>query len=129
MTATELRMLAHIATLAALLGVCITLVLAGRRGVNMRYRLVLVATLGVYALWFFLLSISLRDAGFVRREEIAWLFGGVEMTGAVLGWTWLALTVRASFRLVVPVKPPQNIGGPTHDDNRQEDPWLPAQAL
>lgn len=128
LTATTLRLGAHIMSLFVILAGMLALLLAGKRGLDMRWRAVLIVAMGFYAVWFFLLAISLKDTEFIQRSGNGWLFGGAEAIGAVLAWTWLILTVRASFRLVTPARPPTNIGAPTHD-GEQEDAWLPARAL
>lgn len=129
LSAATLRLGAHMMTLFVILAGMLILALAGKRGLDMRWRWFLVAALGCYAVWFFLLAISLKDAEFIQRGSNGWLFGGMELVGAGLAWAWLLLTVRSTFRLGAPTHPPRNIGAPTQTSDEQEGQWLPAQAL
>jgi hypothetical protein len=107
LTATTLRLVAHVASFGVIVAAIGALSMARGKNFNMRHWYWLAISLSFYAAWFFLLSISLRDAEFVKRSEIAWLLGSVEMTGAVTAWTWFALTLRATFRIVPVCRSPE----------------------
>lgn len=99
-SATTIRFLAHMLTLALCLAVVVALIAARGRSFDMRYWRLLCAVLGAYGVWFFMLSLSIQDAALIRRGEVAWLFGVVELGAALGGWAWYGLTVRKSFVLV-----------------------------
>ncbi len=105
MESTGIRLLAHLLTLGLLLAVIGCLIMANGKPLNWRHWRLLCAVLATYAIWFFLLSISLRDTGLLKRAEMIWSLGLIELAGASAGWTWLVLSVRLSFR-VAPNKPP-----------------------
>jgi hypothetical protein len=94
-----IRLLAHVLSF----GVCIAsigmLLVARGQGLNMRHWRALVLALVGYAVWFFMLALSTRDAEFIRRGEVALLFGLVELLASGAGWVWFVLTARASFCL------------------------------
>jgi hypothetical protein len=100
LTSTTLRLLAHVASFGVIVAAIGALSLTRKKNFNMRHWYWLAMSLSFYAAWFFLLSISIRDTEFLKRSEIAWLLGSVEMTGAATAWTWFALTMRATFRIV-----------------------------
>lgn len=99
MDATTLRLVAHVLTIGLLLAVIGALILARGKRLNMSSWRLLCSVLALYACWFFLLSISLRDLGILKRAEMVWLLGTLEFSGAVTGWWWLTVTMRLSFRL------------------------------
>lgn len=121
--------MAHVLSFGLAMAVIGALIAARGKSFDMKYWKLLCAVLAGYAVWFFMLSLSLRDLELIRRGQTAWYFGGIEFAACLAGWAWWGLTVKASFRLVRHREKPTNIGQPTHDDGgTQGDPWLQAQA-
>jgi hypothetical protein len=98
MDASSLRLVAHVGTVGLLLAAIGTIMVSQGRQLNWRYWRLLCCVLAVYACWFFMLSISLRDMELLKRSEMVWSLGLLEFTGAVGGWVWLVATMRLSFR-------------------------------
>ncbi len=98
-SASMLRLVGHLLSLGLIGAVICALFAARGRSFDMRYWRLLSAVLGIYALWFFMLSVSIRDVELLRRGEMTWLFGFIELAGAVGGWLWFGLTMLMSFQL------------------------------
>ncbi len=99
MDSTPLRLAAHLLTIGLLLAAICAIVLAQGKALHWRYWRLLVAVLTVWLLWFIGLAVSVRGTAMIPRETLTWTLGILELTGAVGGWLWWWLTVRASFRL------------------------------
>ena len=129
-TATGLRLMAHILSFGLAMAVIGALIAARGKSFDMRYWKLLCTVLGAYAVWFFMLGLSLQDAALIRRGEVAWLFGLIELGACLAGWAWWGLTVKASFRLVRQGAAPTNGSGRAYaldDIDTQGDAWLQAQ--
>lgn len=121
-SASVVRLVAHMISFALAVAVIGALMAARGKSFNMRYWRLLALALAAYAVWFFMLALSVRDAELIRRGEVAWLFGGVELVASGLGWAWYVATMHASFYLARPGKQDdchsgdkwkQNLGGNT----------------
>ena len=101
-TANSIRLLAHVSSLGLVVAAIGALAAARGKAFNMRHWRVLVLSLSGYAVWFFMLALSIQDSEIIRRGEVAWLFGLVELSAAGVGWAWWALTMRASLCIAHP---------------------------
>ena len=100
MDSTILRLLAHLSTFGVISALCLTLFAARGHVIYVaRWRLLFRALI-VYAAWFMLLAISIRDVALIPRAQLVWVLSGLELAGGVLAWWWYFALVRTSFRIV-----------------------------
>lgn len=100
MDSTVLRLLAHLSTFGVITALCLTLFAARGHVIYVaRWRLLFRALI-VYAAWFLLLAVSIRDVALIPRAQLVWVLASLELTGSVLAWWWYWSMVKASFRIV-----------------------------
>lgn len=99
MDSTSLRLAAHLSTFGVITALALTLFATRGRAIYVtRWRLLFRALI-VYAVWFLLLAISIRDVALIPRAQIAVLLGTVELVGSVVAWWWWLAMVRVSFQV------------------------------
>jgi hypothetical protein len=97
-----LRLAAHIMVIALLLAWIIVVSLARGKGPNWRYWRLGQAVLIVWFFWFTGLALSTKGPTLIARDQLVWVLGILEISGALGGWAWWILTVRATFCLEKP---------------------------
>ena len=97
MDSTLLRVMAHLSTFGVITALCLALFAARGHVIYVaRWRLLFRALIA-YAVWFLLLSVSIREVALIPRAQIAWILGTIELTGSVMAWWWWVSMVRSSF--------------------------------
>lgn len=95
-----LRLLTHLSTFGVITALCLTLFAARGHVIYVaRWRLLFRALI-VYAVWFLLLAVSIRDVALIPRAQLVWVLGSLELAGSALAWWWYFAMVRTSFRIV-----------------------------
>ena len=96
---TIMRLCAHYAAIALLTAMIFALIMARGNRVKIAHVRLAVASLFLFALWLFLLALSIRSIQLFPRDAIVPVLAVLELGGTVLGWAWFALAVRFNFRI------------------------------
>jgi hypothetical protein len=96
---TIMRLCAHYAAIGLLTAMIFALIMARGSRVKISHIPLAVASMTLFALWLFLLSLSIRSVQILPREAIVSVLAMLELGGTVLGWAWFAMAIRFNFRL------------------------------
>ncbi len=96
---TIMRLCAHYAAIGLLTAMIFALIMARGNRVKISHVPLAVASMLLFALWLFLLALSIRSVQLFPREAIVPVLATLELGGTVLGWTWFAMAVKFNFRI------------------------------
>jgi hypothetical protein len=96
---TIMRLCAHYAAIGLLTAMIFALIMARGSKVRVAHVPLAVASMTFFALWLFLLSLSIRSVQIFPRESIVPILAALELGGTALGWAWFAMAVKFNFRL------------------------------
>lgn len=94
-----LRLVAHLGTISLITAVVLTLLAAQGRPLQNPHWRVLIASLSLYGLWFFMLAFTQYRLGGLARGDAAYVLGTTEFVAMVTGWAWWARIAKTNFHL------------------------------
>ncbi len=99
MDSTWFRSAAYISSFGLITAFVLTLLAAHGRPLRFAPWRFLIAALILYGFFFLLLALSMKEFDWLPRLQLGWVFGALAGGGSVLGWPWLLMTMRLSFRI------------------------------
>lgn len=101
MDMTLVRLSAHILLIGWATAIAFLLIVARGRTVKIVHVPIVVAGLGLFALWVVGLVFSMKATGPIPRETIIPILAALELGAGFCGWGWLALSAKYNFRIAI----------------------------